>query len=92
MARLNLVNLVQKIVNEACGLLGMECPEEMQKNLQHDAEQLQILTPNNHVVNFAFYITGSRDLLLLEKCIKVYICRAITKKKYIDIDYYVNQY
>lgn len=29
MARLNLVNLVQKIVNEACGLLGMECPEEM---------------------------------------------------------------
>ena len=26
---LNLVNLVQKIVNEACGLLGMECPEEM---------------------------------------------------------------
>lgn len=29
MARLNLVNLVQKIVSEACGLLGMECPEEM---------------------------------------------------------------
>lgn len=29
MARLNLVNIVQKIVNEACGLLGMECPEEM---------------------------------------------------------------
>ena len=28
-ARLNLVNLVQKIINEACSLLGMECPEEM---------------------------------------------------------------
>ena len=29
LARLNLVNLVQKIINEACSLLGMECPEEM---------------------------------------------------------------
>lgn len=29
MARLNLVNLVQKIISEACSLLGMECPEEM---------------------------------------------------------------
>ncbi len=28
-ARLNLVNLVQKVINEACSLLGMECPEEM---------------------------------------------------------------
>lgn len=28
-ARLVLVDLVQKIICEACGLLGMECPEEM---------------------------------------------------------------
>lgn len=28
-ARLFLTNMVQKILNEACGLLGMECPEEM---------------------------------------------------------------
>ena len=29
MARLFLVDLVQKVLREACGLLGMECPEEM---------------------------------------------------------------
>ncbi len=29
MARLFLTNLVQKVLCEACGLLGMECPEEM---------------------------------------------------------------
>lgn len=29
LARLSLVNVVQKIINEACSLLGMECPEEM---------------------------------------------------------------
>lgn len=29
LARLSLVNMVQKIINEACNLLGMECPEEM---------------------------------------------------------------
>ena len=29
MGRLSLVNLMQKIINEACSLLGMECPEEM---------------------------------------------------------------
>lgn len=29
LARLSLVNMVQKIINEACSLLGMECPEEM---------------------------------------------------------------
>lgn len=25
----NRVSMVQKIINEACSLLGMECPEEM---------------------------------------------------------------
>lgn len=29
MARLFLVDIVQKVLCEACGLLGMECPEEM---------------------------------------------------------------
>ena len=29
LARLSLINVVQKIINEACSLLGMECPEEM---------------------------------------------------------------
>ena len=29
MARLLLVDIVQKVLCEACGLLGMECPEEM---------------------------------------------------------------
>ncbi len=29
MARLRLTDLVQKVLCEACGLLGMECPEEM---------------------------------------------------------------
>lgn len=29
MARLQVVDLVQKILNDACGLLGMQCPEEM---------------------------------------------------------------
>lgn len=29
LARLNLVNVVQNIISEACSLLGMECPEEM---------------------------------------------------------------
>lgn len=29
MARLLLTDLVQKVLREACGLLGMECPEEM---------------------------------------------------------------
>lgn len=29
MARLLLTDLVQSILCEACGLLGMECPEEM---------------------------------------------------------------
>ena len=29
-ARLILTDMVQKILCEACGLLGMECPEEMQ--------------------------------------------------------------
>lgn len=28
-ARLLLVDIVQKVLCEACGLLGMECPEEM---------------------------------------------------------------
>lgn len=28
-ARLGLVDMVQKIIRDACGLLGMECPEEM---------------------------------------------------------------
>ena len=35
-------------------------------------------------------VNKMRNNGILEKCIKVYICRAITKKKYIDIDYYVN--
>jgi len=29
MARLFLVDIVQKVLCEACGLLGMECPEEI---------------------------------------------------------------
>ena len=29
LARLSLINVVQKIINEACSLLGMECPNEM---------------------------------------------------------------
>jgi len=29
MARLLVVDLVQKVINDACGLLGMQCPEEM---------------------------------------------------------------
>ena len=29
MARLLLTDIVQKVLCEACGLLGMECPEEM---------------------------------------------------------------
>lgn len=29
MVRLLLVDIVQKVLCEACGLLGMECPEEM---------------------------------------------------------------
>ena len=29
LARLGLINVVQKIINEACSLLGMECPNEM---------------------------------------------------------------
>lgn len=28
-ARLTLVDAVQKVLKDACGLLGMECPEEM---------------------------------------------------------------
>ena len=29
LARLALVDAVQKVLKDACGLLGMECPEEM---------------------------------------------------------------